>query len=190
MRTNRLLLRRWRDADREPFAAINVDPRVAEFLPGPLTRHESDALVSRIEADFERNGFGLWALEICGIAPLAGFVGLSRPRFTTHFTPCVEIGWRLATEHWGRGYATEAALAALDFGFQVAGLHEIVAFTVPANVRSRRVMEKIGMTHDRSGDFDHPSLLNGHPLQRHVLYRVRADRQFARDRIQPAAPSS
>jgi RimJ/RimL family protein N-acetyltransferase len=176
VRTERLLLRRWRDADREPFAAINADLRVTELLAGPLTRQESDALISRIEADFDRNGFGLWALEICGVAPLAGFVGLSMPRFTTPFTPCVEIGWRIAAEHWGRGYATEAARAALAYGFDVAGLHEIVSFTVPSNIRSRRVMEKIGMVRDAHGDFDHPSLLNGHPLQRHVLYRVSAPR--------------
>jgi RimJ/RimL family protein N-acetyltransferase len=174
MRTERLLLRRWQSSDLDPFAAINTDPRVTEFLPGPLTRQESDALVSRIEADFDRNGFGLWALEICGVAPLAGFVGLSMPRFTAHFTPCVEIGWRIAAEHWGLGYATEAARAALAYGFDVVGLPEIVSFAVPSNIRSRRVMEKIGMVRDAHGDFDHPSLLNGHPLQRHVLYRVGA----------------
>jgi len=177
VRTDRLELRRWRDSDRAPFAAINADPRVAEFLPSPLTRQESDALIARIEADFDRNGFGLWALEIRGVATLAGFVGLSRPRFTAHFTPCVEIGWRLASAHWGHGYATEAARAALDYGFDAAGLEEIVSFTVPSNIRSRRVMEKIGMTRDPDGDFDHPSLLNGHPLQRHVLYRITADRK-------------
>ena len=173
LRTDRLLLRRWREADCAPFAAINADPVVSEFLPAALTRQESDALVSRIEADFERHGFGLWALEVCGVAPLAGFVGLSRPRFTAHFTPCVEIGWRLSPQHWRRGYATEAARAVLDFAFKTVGLREVVSFTVPSNVRSRRVMEKIGMIHDPDGDFDHPSLLNGHPLQRHVLYRAK-----------------
>lgn len=174
MRTNRLLLRRWTEADCVAFAAINRDPRVTEFLPGPLTRQESDALVARIEADFELNGFGLWAVEICDVAPFAGFVGLSVPPFTAHFTPCVEIGWRLGAEHWGQGYATEAAQAALDFGFDL-GMNEIVSFTVPSNSRSRRVMERIGMTRDPAGDFNHPSLPNGHPLQRHVLYRISAD---------------
>jgi RimJ/RimL family protein N-acetyltransferase len=174
MRTERLLLRRWRPEDRAPFAALNADPHVVEFLARASTRKESDAFAAGIEADFDRNGFGLWAVEILGGAPFAGFIGLATPRFDAHFTPCVEIGWRLAAEHWGRGYATEGARAALAFGFESVGLTEIVSFTTEANVRSRRVMEKIGMTRDPAEDFDHPRLPAGHPLRRHVLYRLSA----------------
>ena len=172
--TERLLLRRWTPADREPFAALNADPAVAEFLPGPLTRAESDALLERIEADFEAHGFGLWAVEVRASAALAGFVGLSLPHFEAAFTPCVEIGWRLAREHWGQGYATEAARAALDHGFGELGLREVVSFTVPANLRSIAVMQRLGMRRDPADDFDHPKLPAGHPLRRHVLYRLRA----------------
>jgi RimJ/RimL family protein N-acetyltransferase len=172
LRTDRLLLRRWLPSDRTPFAALNADPRVMEHFPAVLTREKSDALVARIEAGFDRHGFGLWALEIPNAASFAGFVGLSVPGLEAHFTPCVEIGWRLGAEYWGRGYATEAARAVLTFGFEPLALPEIVSFTVPGNVRSRRVMERIGMSHDPAGDFDHPALPEGHPLRRHVLYRM------------------
>jgi RimJ/RimL family protein N-acetyltransferase len=171
LRTERLCLRPWRSEDRIPFAKLNRDPRVVEYLPGPLSREESDALADRIEAHFERHGFGLWAVEIPGIAGFAGFIGFSVPRFEAHFTPCVEIAWRLDADHWYRGYATEGAKRALNFGFESLGLDEIVSFTVPQNVRSRRVMEKVGMTHSAEDDFDHPILPEGHPLRRHVLYR-------------------
>ena len=170
--TARLRLRRWRPADREPFAALNADPRVMEFMAARLTREESDRLFDRIEAHFRDHGFGLWAVEVPGVAPFAGFVGLSVPRFQAPFTPCVEVGWRLAAGHWGRGYATEGARAAVGFGFGPLGLKEIVSFTVPANVRSIRVMERLGMTHDPADDFDHPLLPAGHPLRRHVLRRL------------------
>jgi RimJ/RimL family protein N-acetyltransferase len=176
LRTERLLLRRWRPADLEPFAAMNADPQVMEHFPAPLSREESDAAAARIAAHFERHGFGLWAVEASSGAPFAGFIGLAIPRFEAHFTPCVEIGWRLAADHWGRGYATEGARAALAFGFESLRLEEIVSYTVPANLRSRRVMEKLGMTHDPSEDFDHPLLPEGHPLRRHVLYRMHITR--------------
>jgi len=172
LRTERLLLRWWRPDDRQPFSRLNADPRVVEFLPKALTREESNAVADRIEAHFERHGFGLWAVEIPGVTRFAGFIGQSIPRFEAHFTPCIEIGWRLATACWNRGYATEGARAALAFGFQQLEAEEIVSFTVPANVRSRRVMEKIGMTHSPADDFDHPVLPEGHPLRRHVLYRL------------------
>ncbi len=172
LRTDRLLLRRWRPADRAPFAALNADARVMEYLPGPLTRDESDAMAARIEAHFQQHGFGLWAVEIAGVEPFAGFIGLNVPRFEAHFTPCVEIGWRLAAEFWGRGFASEGARAALSVGFESMRLDEIVSITVPANQRSRRVMEKLGMTHDAIDDFDHPLLPDGHRLRRHVLYRI------------------
>src|SRR5215510_2994395 len=172
IRTERLLLRRWRPEDRAPFAALNADPRVMQHFPAALSRAESDALADRIAAHFAEHGFGLWAVEVAGAAPFVGFVGLSVPRFTAHFTPCVEIGWRIGAEHWGRGYAPEAARAAVAHGFGELALSEIVSFTVPANASSRRVMEKLGMNRDPKDDFDHPGLPEGHELRRHVLYRL------------------
>lgn len=171
LRTPRLILRRWRPADHAPFAAMNADPRVMEFFPATLSPEETDASIARIEAHFDQHGFGLWAVEIPGMAHFAGFVGLNYPRFEAAFTPCVEIGWRLAAEYWNQGFATEGARAALVFGFETLKLDEIVSFTVPDNVRSRRVMEKLGMTHNPSEDFDHPLVSDGHRLKRHVLYR-------------------
>jgi RimJ/RimL family protein N-acetyltransferase len=152
---------------------MNTDPRVMEFLPGPLSRQESDAVADRIEAHFQQRGFGMWAVEVPGAAPFAGFIGLSIPRFEAHFTPCIEVGWRLDAAHWNRGYATEGARAALDFGFRWLQAEQIVSFTVPLNVRSRRVMERLGMTRSADDDFDHPMLAEGHPLRRHVLYRLK-----------------
>ncbi len=143
-----------------------------EHFPGALTPVESDALVDRIEAHFSEHGFGLWAVELPSASSFIGFVGLSVPSLHAHFTPCVEVGWRLARAYWGNGYATEGARAALRFGFDELGLLEIVSFTVPANIRSRRVMEKLGMRHSPSDDFDHPGLQEDHPLRRHVLYRL------------------
>ena len=171
--TDRLLLRSWRESDLEPFAALNADPAVMEYFPEPLDRSESDAMVARIMDHFDTHGFGFWAVEAPNVAELIGMVGLAISRFETHFTPCVEIGWRLARAHWGKGYATEAARASLRHGFERLGLDEIVSFTVPQNVRSRAVMEKIGMTRSPADDFDHPSVPEGHRLRRHVLYRIR-----------------
>ncbi len=171
--TARLRLRQWREEDLAPFAALNADPQVMEFFPKVLTRAESDAVAGRIRDHFARHGFGLWAVEAPGVADFVGFVGLAIPSFEAHFTPCVEIGWRLAREHWGHGYATEAATAALAFGFGDRSLEEIVAFTVPANIPSRRVMGRLGMRHSPSDDFEHPAIADGHPLRSHVLYRLR-----------------
>jgi len=173
LRTERLILRRWRAADRALFAKINADPKVMEYFPAPLSPAESDALVDRIESHFVKRGFGPSAAELKESGAFIGFIGLSVPRFEAAFTPCVEIGWRLAAEHWGRGLATEGARAALEYGFAELGLKEIVSFTTARNVRSRRVMEKLGMTYDAADDFDYPSLPEGHPLRRHVLYRLR-----------------
>ena len=170
--TDRLLLRRWRDSDREPFARMNRDPRVMEFFPTPLTPDESNALVDRIEDHFAQHGFGLWAAELRASGEFVGFVGLAIPQFDTECTPCVEIGWRIAPEYWGRGLATEGGRAAVRGAFDVLGLEQIVSFTTPDNVRSRRVMERLGMTHDAHEDFDHPLLPTWHPLRRHVLYRL------------------
>ena len=170
--TPRLRLRTWRESDLEPFAALNADPVVMAHFPQRLTREETQAMIGRIEDGFRRHGFGLWAVEVPGVADFIGYVGLSVPVFEAAFTPCVEIGWRLAAGHWGRGYATEAARAAVGYGFGLLGLREIVSFTVPANVRSRAVMRRIGMTRDPAEDFDHPRLPEGHRLRRHVLYRL------------------
>jgi RimJ/RimL family protein N-acetyltransferase len=171
--TARLRLRQWREEDLAPFAALNADPQVMEFFPKVLTRAESDAVAGRIRDHFARHGFGLWAVEVPGAADFVGFVGLAVPSFEAHFTPCVEIGWRLAREHWGHGYATEAATAALAFGFGERALEEIVAFTVPANIPSRRVMGRLGMRRLPADDFEHPAIAEGHPLRSHVLYRLR-----------------
>jgi RimJ/RimL family protein N-acetyltransferase len=172
LRTRRLLLRGWRPEDRAPFAALNADPRVMRFMPKRLGRAESDRLAERIEAGFARRGFGLWAVELPGEAPFAGFVGLTVPGFEAPFTPCVEIGWRLAADLHGRGLAPEAAREVRRFAFEEVRLEEVVSFTTAANAASRRVMEKIGMTRDPAEDFLHPTLAEGDPLRPHVLYRL------------------
>jgi RimJ/RimL family protein N-acetyltransferase len=172
LETARLLLRRWRESDREPFALINADPRVMEFFPACLTHEESDRLMDRAEAHFDIHGFGPFAAELGASGELVGFVGLVVPQFEAYFTPCVEIGWRLGAAYWNRGLATEGARAVLDYAFGPLRLRELVSFTVPANVRSVHVMEKIGMTYD--GAFDHPRLPEGHRLRRHLLYRKAA----------------
>jgi len=172
VRTDRLILRRWRHSDREPFARLNADPRVMEFFPQPLSAGESDALADRIEAHFEERGFGLYAAELGEDGSFIGYVGLAAPRFSAHFTPAVEIGWRLDAAYWGRGLATEGAREIVRHAFEDLGLTALVSFTAPANVRSVRVMEKLGMTHDPADDFDHPGLADGDPLRRHVLYRL------------------
>jgi RimJ/RimL family protein N-acetyltransferase len=172
--TERLILRRWRESDREPFARMNADPRVMEFFPETLSGTESDRLINQIEADFEKHGFGPCAAELMEDHSFIGFVGLHVATFPAPFTPCVEIAWRLSAAHWGRGLATEGAREMARYAFEVLHLRELVAFTVAANVRSRRVMEKLGMTHNAADDFDHPELAEDQPLRRHVLYRLRA----------------
>lgn len=173
VRTARLVLRGWTDADRDPYAALNADPRVREFLGPPMTPEESSSQIDRIVEHWDEHGYGLWCVELDGTC--IGFTGLSTPDFMDG----VEVGWRIAAEHWGRGYATEAARAALSFGFGHAGLDEIVSFTAAQNLRSRRVMEKLGMTRDVHGDFDHPRA--GAELRRHVLYRLTYDAWFEDD---------
>lgn len=171
----RFLLRQWRDDDLPAFARMCADPRVMQFL-GPLqTREESDAIAAFIRARMSLLGFGHWAVEVPGEVAFGGFVGLASPTWWAPFVPCVEIGWRLVPELWGRGLATDAARAALRLGFETHGLNEILAFTVPANVRSRAVMERLGMTRDPDADFDHPRVPEGSPLRRHVLYRLSKD---------------
>ncbi len=172
IRSERLLLRAWVPSDRLPFAQMNADPQVVQFLPSALTCEQSNHFADRIEAHFDTHGFGLWAVEVCHSAPFIGFVGLSVPSFESHFTPCVEIGWRLAKKYWGRGYATEAARAVLAYAFEDLGQEEVVSFTVPGNLKSRAVMQRLGMTYAPEDDFDHPSLEEGHRLRRHVLHRI------------------
>ena len=187
LRTGRLRLRQWRDSDLAPFATLNADAEVMEHFPARLTREQSDALATRERARIAACGWGLWAVEVVdhpagaeaagamaapgGAVPFIGFVGLAEPQFDAHFTPAVEIGWRLARPAWGHGYATEAARAVIRFAFGELGVRELVSFTFVENRRSRRVMQRLGMTHDPTDDFDHP-MLAGHPLQRHVLYRL------------------
>jgi ribosomal-protein-alanine N-acetyltransferase len=172
--TARLTLRRWRTADREPFQALNADPRVMEFFPAPLTPEETDWTIDRIEQHFDRYGFGLFAAELKETGEFVGFIGLNVPGFEAAFMPAVEIGWRLAFDQWGKGLATEGAQAVVRFAFETLQLPGLVSFTSTGNLRSRRVMEKIGMTHDPADDFDHPRLPGSHPLRRHVLYRLNA----------------
>jgi RimJ/RimL family protein N-acetyltransferase len=171
-RTDRLLLRRWTDADLEPFAALNADPEVMEHFPALLSRAESDALARHSDAFLRENGWGLWAVEVAQSGRFAGFTGLAPVRAALPFAPAIEVGWRLARWAWGSGYATEAATAALRVAFDGLGLDEVVSFTALTNVRSQAVMRRIGMTRDPADDFDHPALPVGSPLRRHVLYRI------------------
>ena len=168
-----MILRRWRDEDLEPHGALNADPSVMEYFPSTLSREQSDQNAAEIRAGMDEHGFGKWAVEVPGVASFIGYVGLSVPRFEASFMPCIELGWRIAREQWGRGYATEGARAALDVAFGELALAEVVSFTSIANERSRRVMERIGMQRNESEDFDHPQVPEGHPLRRHVLYRIR-----------------
>lgn len=168
--TPRLLLRGWQDSDLPAFAALNADPEVMKYFPAPLSRAESDAQASRIRQFIQQHGWGLWAVEVKGKTPFIGFVGLAIPGDDLPCSPCVEIGWRLAKDHWGHGYASEAAHGTLDVAFNTLQLPEVVSFTAEINLPSRRVMERIGMNF--SGEtFEHPRLPPGHPLRKHVLYR-------------------
>jgi RimJ/RimL family protein N-acetyltransferase len=170
--TERLLLREWLATDREPFGLMNADPLVVEHLPRALDRAASDALIERFQADWAVQGHGRWALVRRDDDAFLGFVGLHAATFDAHFTPAVDVGWRLARAAWGRGYATEGARAALRYAFETLALDEVVSYTVPANVRSRAVMERLGMTHDPRDDFDHPAFLDDRRICRHVLYRL------------------
>jgi ribosomal-protein-alanine N-acetyltransferase len=191
LRTERLRLRAWRDDDLVPFAAMNADPEVMAWFPAPLTREESDAfVVERIVPSFAARGFGLWAVERTDLGEFIGFTGLVEQTFDAPFSPAVEVGWRLARSAWGQGFATEAAEAGLAFGFEQVGLTEVVSMTVPGNVRSRAVMERLGMTHDPVDDFDHPRVPAGSPLVRHVLYRLPRERWVSQADRPPAGGRS
>jgi len=187
LRTERLMLRRWRAQDRDAFAALNADPRVMAQFPAPLTRAESDFVLEQIEAGFEDHGFGIWAARTAADGNFIGLVGLSVVPFEEHFTPAVEIGWRLLPAAWGHGYATEAAHESLRFGFEEIGLGEIVSFASVGNTRSIAVMERLGMSRDLSGGFKHPLIDPQHPLAPHVLYRLTAHEWSGRQAEQPPA---
>ncbi|MBS0235714.1 MAG: GNAT family N-acetyltransferase [Proteobacteria bacterium] len=171
--TDRLLLRTWKKEDADSYWRINQDTKVLEFLMGPLTMEQVREFMTQCNAGIAEHKFGLFAVEVKESGEMIGFIGLNIPRFEAHFTPAVEIGWRLASDSWGKGYATEGAKACLEYGFNVVALKEIVSFTVPSNTRSRRVMEKIGMRQDLAGDFAHPNLPLDHPLSRHILYIIK-----------------
>lgn len=173
--TERLYLRTWQAIDAEPYWAINQDPRVIEFLCGPLSMEEVKQFIDKSNHHQQKWGFTLWAAELKETGELIGFIGLNYIDWSAHFTPAVEVGWRLGSQFWGNGYATEGAKAALAFGFNTIGLDEIVSFTVPMNKRSIRVMEKIGLQRDLNGDFHHPKLALDHQLSCHVLYRIKKD---------------
>jgi RimJ/RimL family protein N-acetyltransferase len=166
----RIRLRQWEERDRARFAGLNADPAAMEFFPSTLTRAESDAMVDRLRAAIGERGWGFWCLEVDGNC--AGFTGLNVPSFDAPFLPAIEIGWRLLPAYWGRGLAAEAARLALAYGFADLGAKDIVAFTAVRNIRSRALMERLGMRHEPAADFDHPRVAEGHPLRRHVLYRL------------------
>jgi len=181
--TARLRLRQWRESDREPFASLNADPAVMELFLSPLSRESSDASIDAWQSQLASRGWSNWALELKASGEFLGFTGLSIPRRVLPFSPCVEVGWRLARKHWGQGYATEAARAALEVGFARLDLPEIVSFTTVGNVRSRAVMERIGMR-DAKQDFEYPGFPEGHPLRRHCLYRI-ARKEWAQSGFGP-----
>ena len=171
--TERLLLRGWRESDKLPYAMLNADSEVMQHFPSALTHEQSDQMVDRIIASWETNGYGLWAAERTDTGEFIGFVGLAAPSWVSDFTPCVEVGWRLAKSHWGQGFAPEAAQAALAFGFGAVDLpnDEIVSFTTKQNIKSQRVMQKIGLRIDPTREFDHP-LTPSWSQRRHVVYAI------------------
>ena len=186
IKTKRLILHPWQEADLEPFAALNEDPRVMEYFPSTLSLQESEQMMKRMQAKIEEKGWGWWAASLAADGKFIGFIGMNdvpQATFPAHFTPAVEVGWRLAHPFWGKGYATEGAQACLKYGFATLGLEEIVSFTAVQNMRSRAVMERIGMHHDSKDDFDHPKLPKEHKLSRHVLYRLRLQKWQKRQAI-------
>ncbi len=178
LKTKRLILRQWKDEDFEPFAQMNADPRVMEYFPSVLTREESIQMAKRMQSKIEERGWGWWAVSAPGVAEFIGFIGMNnvdKSIFPVHFAPTIEIGWRLALDYWGKGYAVEGAEMVLEYGFQTLNIDQIVAFTSAQNMRSRRIMEKIGMHHDPKDDFDNPKIKENDQLRRHVLYRLNAN---------------
>ncbi len=175
IKTERLVLRQWRESDFDAFAQLNADPRVMEYFPSVTSREESNEQAKRMQTKIEETGYGFLAVSVAAIAEFIGFVGLNsidQLSWPVHFSPAIEIGWRLASPYWGKGYATEGAKACLKYGFDILGLDEIVAFTAKENFPSQAVMSRIGMSYDTEGDFDHPTLPDGHKLKKCVLYRI------------------
>lgn len=172
--TERLLLRQWKASDRQPFIELNADPEVMEYFPSPISESESDEFIQRVTAEIEDSGWGFWAVELKSSHDFIGFVGISSPRAKLPFSPCIEIGWRLAKKYWGKGYATEAAEAALKFAFANLPINEVVSFTSVQNKRSQVVMKNINMT-DSGQNFMHPSIPVGNALQEHVLFKISRD---------------
>jgi len=170
--TNRLLLRAWKESDLPLFAKMNADFRVMEHFPSALSTKESNSFAQKFQKELEEKEYGLWAVEVPGVSPFIGFVGLHYQDFEATFTPCIEIGWRLSHEHWGKGYAFEAASKVIDYAFHTLKLTELVSFTAKTNERSQKLMQRLKMTHDPKDDFEHPKLSPGHPLRPHVLYRL------------------
>jgi len=189
LHSSRLTLRSWEDRDRAPFAALSADGVVMQYLTPLPTLEASNAWIDRQGAQFSQDGSGYWAVELRETGQLVGAVGLSRPSYQAHFTPAVGVGWRLARPFWGCGYASEAAEAALQFGFGQLGLDEIVAVTIPANTKSQQVMRRLGMTYSSADDFDHPRLPEGDPRRRCVLFRL-LHRDWARGRSAPSHPAT
>jgi RimJ/RimL family protein N-acetyltransferase len=175
LHTRRCVLRQWKDTDVAPWCAMNADADVRRWFTSIASEEQARLEAGRCRDAIAQRGWGMWALEVPGAFPFAGFVGLNVPHYDAPWVPAVEIGWRLARAAWGQGLATEAAQAALGFGFTDLALREIVAITVPGNAPSQRVMARLGMAHDESGDFDHPKIDAQHPLRRHVLYRLDRD---------------
>lgn len=182
LKTERLILRPWSERDLEPLAKLNADPKVMEYLLAPLTPQESAVRLDVYSRHIRDLGWGLWAVSAPGVSDFIGWIGLWPVGFDAHFTPAIEVGWRLLPEFWGYGYATEGARASLQYGFETLKLDEIVSITVAANIRSRRVMERIRMHRNLKDDFDHPKLAEGHPLRKHVLYRLEA-KEWQKDRF-------
>lgn len=177
LETKRLILRKCNiDNDLKEWSYIISDPKVMEYFPSLGDEKMAAQFIERANENMGKNGYGLFACELKETSEMIGFVGISIPSFEANFTPCVEISWRLSSDHWGKGLAVEAALACLNLGFETYHINEIVAFTAVNNLRSRRVMEKIGMKHDALNDFNHPNLPPDHPLSLHVLYRIRNPR--------------
>lgn len=174
IQSERLILRPWREEDLLPFSRLNADPKVMEFFPKTLSFEETRTVLNRFNERFKSDGFSFFATELRATGEFIGFVGLNRPAFVAPFMPAVEIGWRISSAHWNKGYATEGALRALEYGFRDLGLEEIVSFTAEINLRSRRIMEKINMKQDHAGTFLHPLVADDSPLKKHVLYRIRA----------------
>ena len=172
LQTRRLILRQWQESDFLPYAKLNADQRVMEFMLGTMTEEETRQSIENIEKHFDAHGFGRWAVQIADSEKFIGFVGISIPTYTLPFSPCVEVAWRVCPDEWGKGYAPEAANEAMRDGFERVGLQEIVSFTTLINLKSRRVMEKLGMQYCPAEDFDHPMVPQGHRLRRHVLYRM------------------